>query len=389
MICRMRTLATIPITTLLALVLYAAPAHAADHSILLQTLEHTFAQRLGDAYIASSLKDGPALDSSFLSSGSGVKSKRRFMSGLPADLVEVEATHATPEDDGNYSVDAELDFQPETSFLPGRFVRARIHVLVGKLHGRIVVLEAHDDNRGLAALDHPIVVQRDRVTVLAEDDRSEEADRIAVDAERLLPELEKRYDRVQGGVFLTVVERLNESETVLGFSDALTGDEQGVTYGNGDVIISGPAYDNVSSDEQLDLVRHELTHLTTLGPLKHLPTILSEGVATYEQTVVRGTAIYEFPVESVRDGLRTHDLDLTAMLTGKHADEYNDYTYSAGYQLWAALEDHAGHAAMVRFLHAVQHGTKLERAFQEELDLSLSEIDAVFATWVASSDRLT
>lgn len=251
--------------------------------------------------------------------------------------------------------------------------------------------------KGLRSYDDPVVVEADGVHVVAPDELAAFAADAATQAARALPELRKRYASVAGPERVTVyvVQQAAQVPLLLGeeYVD-VPAHPSGWTYEDGDVVVVWDKLAKLPSLQRVATVRHELTHVVTLPLSKTAPTLVLEGLATWEETrLISGSSSLSIDLRPLRDAFRNGTvgyrdlLGSTATSFGRTKESEVQIGYLAGYATIGFIEAEYGHTRLERMLTLLRSGVSIGQALDRALSLKAVALERKVRVWTAEHVR--
>ncbi|MCB0879977.1 MAG: hypothetical protein KDC46_13480, partial [Thermoleophilia bacterium] len=265
----------------------------------------------------------------------------------------------------------------------GRGIVRRWHVESMKLERGGLLLLARDVS----------YVRHGRVGVLAPTPELATARSIAADADRMLPELVRRYPRMRPaghGAFIVLAPSSGRASKVMSTLDRGTLDHAaGVATSERNVSISLDAWHGMMGIERQSLLRHELTHLATVTLARSGYQLYTEGIAEWEgdHEIVR-TGRYYLKNDSAIAGVRSGALDLDKLLfeqdamEGLGADKWK--AYRLGAQVAEYLDSTYGHDRTVKFLAMIGTERDVRVAVRRVLHTSPGAYRSSVERWVVA-----
>lgn len=251
--------------------------------------------------------------------------------------------------------------------------------------------------RGLRAIDQPIIVQRENVDLIIDADHRDVAVTIADEAQESMQVLATRYSRVNGpsvaAIFLLDSE--DQAAKVLGSSSRRPSgvEPSGWTWENGDIVLLTQR----ESTSYIGTVRHEMTHLVTLPMLRsgNVATMLLEGVAVNEEArrVITSDSNRYIGLSSLRDAFRKGTLGYDQLLRsresffGRSSKSDVDLAYLAGFATVRYLEDTYSHDAVEQALIALSNGNSIDRVLTTSFKLTPAVLQKRVRVWTANYER--
>jgi hypothetical protein len=244
------------------------------------------------------------------------------------------------------------------------------------------VVDSRLESEGLGHIEHPLLQVHGNIGVLSDRRVASLATRVLERADLQFPKLVAKYRSVGGSkqVLILVIDRVDLAANVLGAatekSDSIIAHASGLTYENGDVAMFWPAMLREAQVTRYTTVTHELTHVATLPLFAKAPTMILEGLATYEETVdLRAKygnasvnlALLDRAFQSKSVGylqlLRTTEAEF-----GRHSETAVAVGYLAGYATIAEILRKEGEAKLIAFLVSLKQGTPVDAALKSVLN---------------------
>ncbi|MCW2955199.1 MAG: Peptidase superfamily [Thermoleophilia bacterium] len=267
---------------------------------------------------------------------------------------------------------------------------------------RLRTIVVHGEREWVRGYDDPVIVRRDGIDVVAPRALSDSAVLVADHARAMLPYLRTRYAGVatSKAATLWMLPSAAAAKQVLGRDDPAVGtrapgaEALGWVDERGELALDWARMGGVTAEQQLALVRHELTHVVMIGSIGTAPVVLLEGVATLEEVDHHsaGGRLYadlELLDRAFADGV----VDLPRLLRAAPGAEFApgaDATgvraaYLAGYATVRWLEDTRGHGRVVALLEQLADDVPVERALRNVVRLDVAAVDAAVRSWTSTT----
>lgn len=250
---------------------------------------------------------------------------------------------------------------------------------------------------GTPPFEDPVVEVRPNAMVIGPSERASFVAAAANEATVALPKMRERYDLVAGPerTNMFVIEHPRAVRRLLGKGHtAPTQHPTGWTYETGDVVLVWSQLRSLTLAGRMGVVRHETVHVATLPLMRHAPTMLLEGIATFEETaaVTEGTDLV-IDLTSLRAAFRDGSLGYQDLLHstrpnfGRSAQAGIDMGYLAGYATVGYIDERHGHTKLQRVLAQLRAGVKIDATLTRVLDLTPVELQKGVRVWTADQVR--
>lgn len=384
-----------------------ANASAAVHRAQLERLlVRRGGRKAARAWVEAQLRNGAPARSVSAASTPSVTKAREWLDGIPRGIAAFEPEVVELEEASNSEVRVRgaLVVQLRQAMDRTRSLRTPLTVAIQAIRPaggqaaaqrfRVTAVSLGGSD-GLRSYANPVIVHGRDVDVVAPASLERFARAASEEGSSALPQLRARYAQAAGprGTTIYVVDEAAQVPRLFAAHSEEPADvplhPTGWTYEDGDVVLNFSKLAAASDVQQIATVRHELVHVVTLPLVRKAPTMILEGLATWEETRrISATTSLTIDLRPLLAAFREERLgyddllESTEMDFGRTGEAEVQLGYLAGYATIGYILSEYGSVRLQRFLASLRDGVGMEVAL-ERLGITPLALQRKVRVWAA------